>query len=199
MSWTRKIWGNGILKFAGIVNPADVEAAVAMPLTGIAGDDGKEVFGASGDAAYAGADIVADKPTLMGLVAGIFGRLAGVLTVQAQAPSSVTAAIGDGAWLSASIALDGKLPCGFYIPASFEGGYIEFQRSLTGVDGEFYDVVDDYSGSRIRLIAPSSSFVRLSNPAEWIGVRFMKIRSVTSAGVATAQTGAASIIVPLQG
>lgn len=193
MSWTKKIWGGGILKFVGVIDPTDPTGASAMPLSGIAGDDGKEVLGAAGVAAYAGEDIAAAKPSLYALIAGIF------FGVSARAPAALIATIADADSLSAAIELGGKLPCGFYIPASFEGGYIEFQRSLTGTEGDFYDVVDDYSGAKLRVAAPASCFVRLSNPAEWVGVGFLKIRSVTSSGVAAAQVGAASIIVPVQG
>lgn len=72
MSWTRKIWGNGVLKFVGIADPDDADGASAMPVHGLAGDDGKEVLGEAGAAAYAGADIAGDKPTLYAIIAGIW-------------------------------------------------------------------------------------------------------------------------------
>lgn len=173
-------------------DPTETTGSAAMPIHAVAGDDGRELLGAAGDAAYSGADVAADKPSLYALIAGVF------FGVTTQAPAALTAIIADGASLSAAVEFGGKLPCGFYIPASFEGGYIEFQRSLTGVEGDFYDVVDDFSGAKLRLAAPAASFVRLSNPAEWVGVGYLKIRSVTSAGVATAQAGAASIVIPVQ-
>lgn len=112
------------------------------------------------------------------------------------APTTATTTIADTQSLSGAIVLDGRLPCGFYIPASFEGGYIQFARSYDGVN--FFDVYDEY-GAKRQMVAPSPSFVQLANPAEWLGAKAMKIRSVTSAGAAQAQSGNADIVVPLQG
>lgn len=95
MSWTRKLWGNGILKFVGIVDPTNPDASVAMPLTGIAGDDGKEVLGAAGTTAYAGADVVADKPTLMGLIAGIWAYLKSLASLISSGALNVAIVRGD--------------------------------------------------------------------------------------------------------
>ncbi len=111
------------------------------------------------------------------------------------APAIATATISDGASLSNLILLDGKLPGGFYIPASFEGGFIQFQRTPDGAT--FYDVYDEY-GAKRQMTAGSSTFVQLANPAEWLGAKGMKIRSVTVAGAAQNQTGDAAVLVPLQ-
>ena len=109
---------------------------------------------------------------------------------------AMTATIADTASLSAAVILDGKMPCGFYIPASFEGGNLQFQASH---DGEtFFDVYDE-DGEKVQLVAASSTFVQISNPVGWLGTYAMKIRSVTSGGDAQAQTSAAAIVISLQG
>lgn len=107
-----------------------------------------------------------------------------------------SAVIASGASLSAAVELDGKMPCGFFIPASFEGGYIQLQVSHDGTN--FFDVCDE-SGAKVQLTAASSTFVRLSNPAGLLGIAAMKVRSVDSGGSAANQTGDATVAISLQG
>ena len=109
---------------------------------------------------------------------------------------AASAAIADGGSLSAAVVLDGKMPCGFYIPASFEGGNIQLQVSHDGTN--FFDVCDE-AGDKVQMVAASSTFVQITNPVGLLGHAAMKVRSVNSGGSAVNQTGASTVMVSLQG
>lgn len=109
---------------------------------------------------------------------------------------SAAALIAGGGSLSAAVILDGKMPCGFFIPASFEGENIQFQVSADGTN--FFDVCNE-QGDKLQFAAASSIFVQMSNPVGWLGLYAMKIRSVDAAGSAVNQTGDATVTISLQG
>lgn len=90
MAWTRETYGLGIFKKLSAAFGAG-EAKTHLEIGLVAGDDGNEVVGAAGDAAYAGADIAADKPSAMKLLAGIWSRLSAPLTSGGITPRATAA------------------------------------------------------------------------------------------------------------
>lgn len=105
-----------------------------------------------------------------------------------------TATIANGASLSGAINTNGMTPTRLQLPASLEGTALTFQVSIDGVT--YTDLYDEL-GVEVNYPCASSHTVNL--PAGmWKLVRYFKIRTGTAAS-ASAQTGAAAIIVQLDG
>lgn len=104
-----------------------------------------------------------------------------------------TATIADQASLSGAIATNGLTPVRLQVPAGIEGTAFTFQVSLDGVTyANFYDEF----GVEVNYTMAASRTVDLPF-ATWKAVRWFKIRTGTAAS-ASAQTGAAAILVQLE-
>jgi hypothetical protein len=97
-----------------------------------------------------------------------------VTTIQV---TPVSATITNGTNLSASIDLAGKALVGIYMSAAWTAASMTFQGSLDGVT--FFDIYDS-TGSE-RLVQPVAGKHMALSAADWIGVRYIKLRSGTSA------------------
>jgi hypothetical protein len=105
-------------------------------------------------------------------------------------PTQVTATIPTGALgLSAAIDLAGKTLLGYIMPATWVAAGLTFQTSPDGVS---YNDIYDNTGTEISHVVAASRFVRV-NPADWVGVRFLKVRSGTGAAPVN-QTASRDII-----
>lgn len=101
---------------------------------------------------------------------------------------SKAATIASGASLSGAI---NPGPCAAFalqMPATWTAANLTFQASFDGVT--FGDLYDE-AGTEIVVTASASRFIILE-PARWLGVRYFKIRSGTSA--APVSQGAARTI-----
>jgi hypothetical protein len=106
-------------------------------------------------------------------------------------PTQLTATIPTGATgLSAAVDLAGKTLLGYIMPATWIAAGLTFQTSPDGVVA--YNDFYDNTGTEISHVVAASRFVRV-NPADWVGVRFLKVRSGTAA-VPVNQTASRDII-----
>lgn len=103
-------------------------------------------------------------------------------------PKQVPATIANGASLSASIDLESQSLVGIHMPATWTAANLTFQVSE---DGTTFDNLYDVNGVEKTINAAASRYIYVS-PAEWVGVRFIKVRSGTSA--AAVNQGAAANI-----
>lgn len=102
-----------------------------------------------------------------------------IYVVQAGSnPTQVTATIANGGSLSSAVDLAGKILVGYIIPAGWTAAGLTFQTSPDGVAA--YNDVYDFTGTEIAHVVAASRFVRV-NPGDWVGVRFIKVRSGTAA------------------
>lgn len=113
---------------------------------------------------------------------------------QGAAPVFMPADIANGASVSSSVDGGGGTLCAVHVPASFEGGYVEFEVA-EALDGT-YGKLTDTSGSIIRYKVQSSvaATVIAVTKSDFFGVRFLKIRSVSSDGTHTNQTTASAVV-----
>jgi hypothetical protein len=91
-----------------------------------------------------------------------------------------TATIANGATDSGEIDLAGCTLCGVFLPAEFDGTALKF-KAASAAGGTFVAVVDG-AGADVSKTCAASKYLPL-NPADFAGVRFLKL----TAG--TAQTG----------
>jgi hypothetical protein len=84
-----------------------------------------------------------------------------------------TVIIANDASLSALIDLGGLTLVGIHMPALWTAANLTFQVSEDGIT---YDNLYDRFGNEIVYIAGAARVIILS-PAEWVGIRFVKIRS----------------------
>lgn len=103
---------------------------------------------------------------------------------------ALTATIALTSNASNALAIRGRLIGGFYIPASFEGGYIKFNRSL---DGVAWSPVKDKFKAAIIYGAASGDFV-VAVPTDFVGVEYLQIISCDVSGAAVDQAGAAAVV-----
>lgn len=98
-------------------------------------------------------------------------------------PTAQTATIANGASTSDTIDLAGRTLIGIRMPAAWTTANLTFQVVEDGVTTpvNFYD----YTGAEVIVVATTSIFIRL-NPADWLSVRSIIVRSGTS-GTAVAQ------------
>ena len=110
-------------------------------------------------------------------------RLTGTVTINA----------GDATGLSGAIDLAGATLFALVMPADWTMASLSFQASVDCVTfGELYND----SGTEVTVTTPAASefIVFASSPAQWLGIRCVKIRSGT-AGAAVTQAVAAPITV----
>jgi hypothetical protein len=104
------------------------------------------------------------------------------VTVTSGSPETATATIANGASLSDSVFVDGRLS-GIITPAAWTAAAITFQASVDG--SSFFDVYDDALETTAveRTIASgnvgTSRFLALSL-VDWTAVTYVKVRSGTT-------------------
>lgn len=87
------------------------------------------------------------------------------------------ATIGSGESITSAINLAGRILCGVYVPAGWTAASLTFQGSYDGTT--FMDVYDS-SGTEEAASASASRYVAI-NHINFLGLRFLKVRSGTSA------------------
>ena len=97
---------------------------------------------------------------------------------------AIVAPIASGQSISAAINLGGRVPCGFFIPATWTAAGLTFQGSIDGVT--FVDVWD--AAAEVSVAAVVSRYVAVDH-ATFYGLNYIKVRSGTSAA-AVVQAGA---------
>lgn len=87
-----------------------------------------------------------------------------------------TATIASGASLSGSVNLGGGRLFAIMMPADWTAADLTFQASVDGTT--FYNVYDE-EDSEVTVQAAEDRYIILE-PARWLGVRYLKVRSGTS-------------------
>lgn len=102
---------------------------------------------------------------------------------------TLTAAIASGGSLSAEVDLTGWSLVGIVMPAAWDAAALTFQAAprAGGTPANLYDA----TGDEKEVAAAASRFVAL-DPAEWIGVGAVRVRSGTS-GTPVNQSAARSL------
>lgn len=87
-----------------------------------------------------------------------------------------TASIANGASLSAAVSLETGRLFALQMPASWTTANLTFQASH---DGTTYADMYDEEGTEVTVTAAASRVIVLE-PARWLGIRCLKVRSGTS-------------------
>lgn len=87
-----------------------------------------------------------------------------------------TAVIANGEAVSAAVDIDGASVCGILLPASWTTANLTLQGSY---DKSTYANVYDMDGVEITIVAAASRYIAL-NPADFLGIKSLKLRSGTS-------------------
>lgn len=95
-----------------------------------------------------------------------------------------------GASLSDAIDLRTARLIGLWIPAGFSGALLTFQSSA---DGATFGELNDDTGASVSITIAAGTFVIITKPSQWLGVRWLKVRSGTS-GAPVAQAAAAIVV-----
>lgn len=96
--------------------------------------------------------------------------------------NSVTAAIGNGASLSAAAATGGAALVGILFPAAWTAAAVSFQVSFDGTT--FYDLFNQTGEVAIPAAQVAVSRVVMVNPLDFLGAPYLKLRSgLTAAAV----------------
>lgn len=95
---------------------------------------------------------------------------------------SLTVTIADAASLSDAGALNGRVLCGIQLPSGWSTQHVTFQGSVDG--SNFFDVYDATNTEVTISSAAASRFYQLE-PAKFAGLKFVKVRSGTSAAPVT--------------
>lgn len=103
-----------------------------------------------------------------------------------------SATIANGESLSGALDLGGQRLLGLFMPAAWTAADLTFQVSQ---DGATWADLYDETGAEITVDAAASRAIVFSNPALFLGVKHLKIRSGTT-GAAVAQ-GAERVIVTI--
>ena len=105
----------------------------------------------------------------------------GVQSVQSPGATNKTATIANGASLSGAVDLGaGAILAGIQMPAAWTAASLTFQVSADGVTyaNKFDALGTEYSVAS--AAAAASQYIALP-PADWLGVRYVKVRSGTAA------------------
>jgi hypothetical protein len=116
--------------------------------------------------------------------------LCGVASAQrvpSQWPRTVDVTIAAGGSLSAGVNFQGCTIARMTIP-TITSAALTFQVSGTG--GSDYKELFDFFGSAVSYPASTGNVTVVMNPADWYGVRFLKVRSGTAASAVTQDGGA---------
>ena len=100
--------------------------------------------------------------------------------------------IANGASLSDAIDLGGRKLVAIDMPAAWTAASLTFQASA---DGTTYDNL--YDGATERAVVVGASYYSALNIGDWVGVKFLKVRSGT-AGSPVNQAAARTITLVLQ-
>ena len=103
-------------------------------------------------------------------------------------PTTTTVEIANGQSLSGAVNLSGFTLIGIDMPASWTAANLTLQAS---VDNSTWDNVFDSLGTEVTITAAASRFILL-NPADFVSVRYLRVRSGTS-GTPVNQGGARNI------
>jgi hypothetical protein len=87
-----------------------------------------------------------------------------------------TVTIANGASLSDAVDLGGRKLIAIDMPASWTAASLTFQAS---VDGTTFDNV--YDGATERSLTVAASYYSMLNIGDWVGCRYLKLRSGTAA------------------
>ena len=112
--------------------------------------------------------------------------------VVSQALETLTATIENGGSLSGAVDLGGRKLVAIDMPSSWTAASLTFQASPDGVT---YD--DLYDSATERSVTAAASRYLAFNIADWVSVRFLKIRSGT-AGTPINQAAARTLTLVVQ-
>ena len=112
--------------------------------------------------------------------------------VVSEAIETTTATIDNGASLSGVVDLGGRKLVAIVMPASWTAASLTFQASPDNVT--YYNV---YDGSTERTLAVAASYYSALAIGDWVGFRYLKIRSGTAAS-AVNQGGARVLTLVIQ-
>ncbi len=96
--------------------------------------------------------------------------------VGSQAVETTTVTIANGASLSGAVDLGGRKLVGIIMPDTWTAAALTFQASPDGTN--FFNVYDDPTERRLTVAA---SYYSALNISDWVGFRWLKIRSGTAA------------------
>lgn len=88
-----------------------------------------------------------------------------------------TSTITNGTSLSGAIDLGAATLFGIQMPSAWTTANLTFQAST---DGATYANLYDSTGAEVTVTAAASQFIVMAVPPQWIGLRYLKIRSGTS-------------------
>lgn len=127
----------------------------------------------------------------LALCLSAFGQFGSSAQAKA-APVSTTVTIPiNTSIMAAGVDLQGCTPAAIEMPAAWDTANLTFSVA-SSLSGTYKNVYDEF-GSEATVTAAASRFIRLS-PADWWGLRYLKIRSGT-AGTPVTQTAARIITI----
>lgn len=112
--------------------------------------------------------------------------------VGSQAVETTTVTIANGESLSGAVDLKGRKLVGIVMPAAWTSASLTFQASPDGTN--YFNL---YDGATERALTVAASYYSMQNIGDWVGVRYLKIRSGTS-GSAVNQGGARVLTLVVQ-
>lgn len=95
--------------------------------------------------------------------------------VGSQAVETTTVTIANGASLSGAVDLGGRKLVAIIMPDAWTAAGLTFQGSVDGTN--FFNV---YDGATERALTVSASYYSAFNIADWVGFRWIKVRSGTA-------------------
>ena len=113
-------------------------------------------------------------------------------TVISEAVETKTAVIENGGSLSGIVDLGGRKLVAIVMPAAWDAAGLAFQASPDGTN--FFNV---YDGATERTLVVAASYYSALNIADWVGIRWIKIRSGT-AGSAVNQAAERTLTLVIQ-
>jgi hypothetical protein len=112
--------------------------------------------------------------------------------VGSQAVETTTVVIANGASLSGAVDLGGRKLVGIIMPDTWTAASLTFQGSVDGTN--FFNV---YDGATERALTVAANYYSAQNIADWVGFRWIKVRSGT-AGSAVNQAAERTLTVVAQ-
>jgi hypothetical protein len=112
--------------------------------------------------------------------------------VVSEAVETKTATIAISTSLSGAVDLGGRKLVAIVMPSGWDAASLTFQASPDGVT--YFNV---YDGSSERTVGVAASYYSAFNIADWVGIRWLKVRSGT-AGTAVNQTAERVLTLVLQ-
>lgn len=113
-------------------------------------------------------------------------------TVISEAVERKTAVIESGGSLSGAVDLGGRKLVAIVMPSGWDAAGMTFQASPDGVT--YYNV---YDGSTEREVDVAASYYSALSIADWVGIRWLKVRSGTAAS-AVNQTAERTLTLVIQ-